>query len=303
MGNELVSVVLCTYNGMAFIDDQVKTICNQTYTNLEIIIVDDHSTDGTYEKLKTHSAKDPRIRLFQNEKNVGFNLNFNRACSLTTGSYIAIADQDDVWELNKIEVLLNEIDRDENIVLVHSISARFEKDNKPSIKSVRLVDYFEGNDVKKFFMFNSISGHNMLARKRLIEAALPFPSTVYYDWWLAAIACSIGEISHVNKILVWHRMHETNATGAGKPILPFYKQIQTILPVVLEKGNIKKADKTFGEKLLNFYKQFPEKKFSFPLFTFLLMHAKTVFAHKKRKLPWFSYIKGAFKYSLRSSKA
>jgi glycosyltransferase involved in cell wall biosynthesis len=301
--SDLVSVVLCTYNGELFVDEQVKTICSQTWSKLEIIIVDDASTDKTYEKLKRHAAIDTRIRLFQNEKNLGFNLNFNRACSLTKGTFIAIADQDDIWEKNKISELLKEITKSDRVMIAHSVSARFEKNKDPFIKSVNLVDYFEGDDPKKLFLFNTISGHNMLIRRKLLEAAMPFPENIYYDWWLSVVACTMGEIKHVNKILVWHRVHESNATGAAKPVLPFYEQVKNIVSTLVEKANIKEEDKLFGRKILNQYQKFPARKFSLSLFLFLLANRKIVFSHKKRKVPLIAHIKNAFKYSRRKTKA
>src|SRR6187402_1340706 len=102
----LVSVVLCTYNGISFIDDQLNSILNQTFKNLEIIIADDCSSDGTFEKLQSYKEKDSRIKLYRNETNLGYNMNFSKACAFSTGAYIAIADQDDVWETGKIENML-----------------------------------------------------------------------------------------------------------------------------------------------------------------------------------------------------
>ena len=127
MSNSLVSVVVCTYNGSRFVSEQIESICKQTYPNLQIIIVDDASTDNTFEIIKQWADKDHRIHLHRNEKNLGFNLNFDKACKLTTGDYIAIADQDDIWELTKIEKLVAKINESPDTLLVHCISARFEK--------------------------------------------------------------------------------------------------------------------------------------------------------------------------------
>src|SRR5258706_6364561 len=106
MDNSLVSVVMCTYNGGRFVAEQLESICGQTYDKLQIIIVDDASTDNSYEIVKQHADKDKRIQPYQNDNNIGVNLNFNKACKLATGDLIAIADQDDIWERTKIEKLL-----------------------------------------------------------------------------------------------------------------------------------------------------------------------------------------------------
>src|SRR5690349_6792955 len=98
----LVSVVLCTYNGEKYIAEQLDSVCSQTYRNLEIIVCDDASADNTLSLLNSYAAKDHRIKLFRNEKNIGYNKNFEKAIGLAGADWIAISDQDDLWELTKI---------------------------------------------------------------------------------------------------------------------------------------------------------------------------------------------------------
>lgn len=303
MTEPLVSVVMCTYNGALYVREQLDSILAQTYPHLEVIVGDDASADDTYSILESYAAKDTRIHIYRNEKNQGYNTNFSKACSLTNGAYIAISDQDDIWEPDKISVLTKALEERPDIMLVHGISARFEEQGKPHLRSLKKVNYIRGNDMRKFFMLNIISGHSVLFRRELLAQSQPFPARVYYDWWLAANACAIGTIEAVEKILVWHRMHATNATGAAKPVLPFYEQAQVILPALLHIKGIQAAHKKFGERLLQLYQVFPAQKFSWPLFWFLLLHARIVFAHKKRWFPWISYIKHSFKYARRSTKA
>ena len=157
--------------------------------------------------------------------------------------------------------------------------------------------------MRLFFLSNFISGHNMLFERRLLDKALPFPTNVYYDWWLAAQACTIGNIEAVEKIQVWHRMHEQNATGAAKPKLLFYKQVQMILPVILGIDGIQQSHYAFGKQLLQHYNAFPHKEFSWPLYRFLLSHAPVIFSYKKRAFPWLSYAKHARRYACSSTLA
>ncbi|RYY38226.1 MAG: glycosyltransferase [Chitinophagaceae bacterium] len=300
----LVSVVMCTYNGARFVGEQLESILQQTYSPLEVIVADDASKDDTYAILQQYAAKDARIRLYRNEQNTGYNINFSNACEKARGAFIAIADQDDIWEHNKIAQLMEVITKDEDIVLVHGISARFEERDAPHLKSLKMIHYFRGNDLRLFYLSNYISGHNMLFRRRLLEHSLPFPRHVYYDWWLAAQACLIGRIEAVEEIQVWHRMHGMNATGGAKPKLAFWKQVQSILPTILQSPGIQPAHKAFGEELLQHYQRdFPAKSFSWPLFWFLLKNAAVVFSYKKRAFPWISYTKHAARYATRSTLA
>jgi glycosyltransferase involved in cell wall biosynthesis len=105
----LVSIAMCTYNGAKFMAKQLESIINQTYKNLEIVIVDDRSTDDTVAIVEQFAKNDERIKFYQNETNLGFNKNFEKAVNLTTGDYISISDQDDIWLPTKIEDLLNAI--------------------------------------------------------------------------------------------------------------------------------------------------------------------------------------------------
>ena len=303
MNNGLVSIVMCTYNGSRFVAEQIESICHQTYEQLQIIIVDDASTDTTYDIVKQWAARDKRIQAYKNENNLGFNLNFNKACKLATGDFIAIADQDDIWGKEKIEKLLVKISESPDTLLVHCISARFEEFGKFHLKSHKLVNYLAGEDVRNFFLSNFISGHNILFRRSLLEKSLPFPGTVYYDWWLVAVASCNGAIEVVPEILVWHRVHDSNATGAAKPALLLYKQVLMILPQLMAIKGMKTDDKAFGMQLIKYYSEFPAKRFNWSLFLFILTHAKIIFAHKKRAFPWFSYLKHSYKAAKASTLA
>lgn len=97
-----VSVVICTYNGEKYIAEQIDSILSQTYTLNEIIIQDDCSTDNTFNILERYSNKNNRIKIFRNDKNIGFNSNFKSAVKRAKSDFIAIADQDDIWYSEKI---------------------------------------------------------------------------------------------------------------------------------------------------------------------------------------------------------
>ena|SRR5687768_13043207 len=102
----LVSVVMCTYNGGKFLQQQVDSILAQTYRNIELLIVDDTSSDNTVQLLEEYRKKDSRIRYVVNPANLGYNKNFEIAFGLARGNYIAPSDQDDIWKANKIEIMM-----------------------------------------------------------------------------------------------------------------------------------------------------------------------------------------------------
>ena len=97
-----VSVVMCTYNGEKYIREQIDSILNQTYPIYELIIQDDCSTDGTVSIINEYVNKFSNVQLYINEKNLGFNTNFESVAMKAHGDFVAISDQDDVWMPNKL---------------------------------------------------------------------------------------------------------------------------------------------------------------------------------------------------------
>jgi glycosyltransferase involved in cell wall biosynthesis len=206
MADQLVSIALCTYNGEKYLKEQLDSIINQTYRNLEIIIVDDCSSDTTFEIVKKYAEADKRIRYFQNEVNLGYNKNFERAINLTTGDYISISDQDDIWMLDKIEILLKSI---HDNWLVFSNSEFMEEDGT---KAHSLLKDFsiEGKDYRMILFTNYVAGHAVLFKREFLDHLLPFPEYGFYDWWMAFVAFYHHKIVYVDKVLTRYRKHSAS---------------------------------------------------------------------------------------------
>lgn len=101
--NDLVSIIMPSYNTAKYISAAIESILNQTYENWELIIVDDCSTDNTDEILTEYAKKDSRIRYYKNEKNSGAAVARNRALRQAKGKWVAFLDSDDLWEKDKLE--------------------------------------------------------------------------------------------------------------------------------------------------------------------------------------------------------
>ncbi|MBN2286920.1 MAG: glycosyltransferase family 2 protein [Tissierellales bacterium] len=99
----LVSIITPTYNATRFLDDTIQSILSQTYTNWELLITDDYSTDGTWDILKEYASKDNRIKIFNLEKNLGAGVARNNSIKHASGRYIAFCDSDDQWTPGKLE--------------------------------------------------------------------------------------------------------------------------------------------------------------------------------------------------------
>jgi glycosyltransferase involved in cell wall biosynthesis len=101
--NKLVSVIIPVYNVEKYVKEAIQSIQNQTYINLEIIVIDDSSSDDTYKIVEELARNNERIKLYKNEKNLKIVKTLNRALSLSNGEYIARMDGDDISALDRIE--------------------------------------------------------------------------------------------------------------------------------------------------------------------------------------------------------
>ena len=100
---ELVSVIIPLYNSGHLIKNTINSVLSQTYENIEILVVDDCSTDDSYKIVEEMSKEDSRIKLFQNPENSGAAVSRNRGLSESSGRYIAYIDADDLWDKEKLE--------------------------------------------------------------------------------------------------------------------------------------------------------------------------------------------------------
>jgi len=106
--NEKISILMSVYNSEKFVSNSIESLLNQTYKNIEILLIDDCSTDMTYEVCKSYLS-DNRVRLFRNKQNIGLTKSLNILAKESTGLYLARQDADDVSELNRLEKQMKSI--------------------------------------------------------------------------------------------------------------------------------------------------------------------------------------------------
>ena len=102
----LVSIITPTYNSEDYVDATIQSVCDQTFTDWELVVVDDCSTDSTVERVRVWQKADSRIKLLCNPENLGPGPTRNRAMQASEGRYIAFLDSDDIWLPNKLTVQL-----------------------------------------------------------------------------------------------------------------------------------------------------------------------------------------------------
>ena len=213
--NPLISVALGTYNGEKYLKEQIDSILRQTYTNIELIITDDCSTDGTPAILREFAGKYENVHVYFNETNLGLVRNFEKAVKYVQGEYIAFADQDDIWLPEKIQRLVDNIGDN---MLIYSDSAYI--DAESNLMGKKISDYRHLITGKNLYTLDQYSGlwvsaHSMLFRRELLDLALPFPYSPYFnhDGWMAYIAMLKGTIACIPEVLVLYRQHGDNTVG------------------------------------------------------------------------------------------
>ena len=201
-----VSVVMCTYNGAAFIRVQLDSIVRQTYPIHELIIQDDGSTDATVTIIEEYAQRYPYLKFYRNEGPHGINGNFFSAMRRATGDVIAIADQDDIWELQKNEWQVEALG---NNLLVAGLSKPFATDNTPISYDDRLPNIH----LFRMMYVGMIPGHTQVFRRELLDF-LPERNAFMYDLQLQVVAACLDKIVYLPKVLVHQRRHVTAATYA-----------------------------------------------------------------------------------------
>ena len=207
----LVSIVLGTYNGQAFLEEQLHSLLGQTYPHLEIIAIDDGSIDGTVRILRDFAARDPRIKIFLNEKNLGFIRNFEKGCGLSSGKWISLCDQDDYWYPDKVEKMVNAIG---DHPMIYCDSELCDQDLNPIGKRISdLVHYQSFDDCRQLCVFSRMYGHATLITRDLFDKSRPFREGIPHDGWMAFHATLYGGVAYLPAVLVKYRQHAANIYG------------------------------------------------------------------------------------------
>jgi glycosyltransferase involved in cell wall biosynthesis len=293
MEEPLISIALCTYNGAKYLREQLDSITSQTYQRFEIIVVDDCSTDNTFDIVKTYAAQDTRIKCFKNEVNLGFNKNFEKAISLTSGKYIAVSDQDDIWLADKLRLLLDNI---KDNWLIFSNSSYLD-----SSASGKLLDNFKlPNDFRGILLFNYLTGHTTLFHREFLKFIFPFPEKGYYDWWMGFVASYHHRICFLDQALTQYRVHHESViqkrVDLGGKKLEEYSTISVMLDAFAGYDNLKPSDKEFIDRLKNSYRSKGSRPLSIPLMKIVFKYYQALFPNMKVRKS-FSKLNFAFKFS------
>jgi glycosyltransferase involved in cell wall biosynthesis len=287
MEEPLISVALCTYNGEKYLTEQLDSIIAQTYKKLEIIIVDDASTDNTFDIVNRYAREDERIKCVRNDLNLGYNKNFEKALGLTSGDYIAISDQDDIWLPEKLQILLDNIG---DYWLIFSNSSYMGDKPGRLLKDFRMPLNYRG-----FLFRNYVTGHTVLMQRDFLNSALPFPGQGFYDWWMGFVAVYHHKLVFCDEILTYYRVHDESVIQKrqylGKAEMVEFETNINMLTVFEKYKNLKPEDRLFIEQLADAYRLKTSTPRSGPLTKIVYKYYSELFPNRK---PWKVLTKAIF---------
>ncbi|WHY76923.1 glycosyltransferase family 2 protein [Neobacillus sp. WH10] len=207
-----VSVAMATYNGEKYIKQQIDSILSQLNSDDELIISDDHSSDGTLSIIEEYRKKDSRVKLIMNEES-GVTSNFENAIKHTQNEIIFLSDQDDVWKPEKVEIIKAYFERNSKIQMIMSDITVVDNNLNTTIESFY---QFRGSrlGVLKNIIKNSYIGCAMSFRKELKTKILPIPRNVpMHDMWIGLVADLNKSALLIPEKLIYYRRHDSTVTS------------------------------------------------------------------------------------------
>lgn len=220
---EKINILMATYNGRRYLREQIDSILNQTYSNFRLLISDDASTDSTLKILEEYEKKDRRVEIYSHEKNMGVVANFEFLIDKVRSEYFMFADQDDVWELDKIEKSLKKLEETDSDLVYTDLEVVDNKLNQIEPSFWKQKGFYNKitkyNNFESLYLNNYINGCTMLCKSSWINEVLPLPKSskyVIHDYWIALIVSHNGKMAYVEEPTIKYRQHRKNQVGSSR---------------------------------------------------------------------------------------
>lgn len=211
----LVSVLMGSYNHEKYLAEAIESVLNQTFKDFELIVVDDSSKDSSQKIIEQYKIKDPRIRAFYHEKNMGIAKSANQALAEANGKFIAFIGSDDVWVPFKLEKQLKLIKYNEDKILWSEAEIIDAAGSATGQTFTQLNSASEkkktGNLFKEIVDDNYIVGQSLLIKKDNLNG-ITFDASMKYlnDYRFMLDLASQHEFLFISEPLVKYRIHGAN---------------------------------------------------------------------------------------------
>ncbi|NJN10966.1 MAG: glycosyltransferase [Richelia sp. RM1_1_1] len=214
--NPKISVVMSVYNASAYLRESIESILNQTYTDFEFIIINDCSTDNSWEIINEYAKKDSRIVLINNPENIGLTKSLNKGLKIAKGEYIARQDADDVSLPQRFGKQVLVLDENPEVILVSCDLEVIDSEGNPYSKYQRSC---KPEFVAWYLLFyNYLAGHSqVIFRREPVSKLGGYCETYLYaqDYQLWSRLVKIGQIYILPEILLQYRVH-THSISSDK---------------------------------------------------------------------------------------
>ena len=213
-----ISVIMALYNGREYLLEQLNSIKEQDHRIDELIICDDCSTnpcDDIIDKFQKDCGF--KINYIKNAENLGYAQNFFKVLFLSNGDWVFLADQDDIWEKNKVSSVLSFVDNCEDVWCVSSLSTIIDAEGIERRREKRLDGMFEKVVVEDLIRQTKLrAGMTLAVSRQLISELKNWNTGVYteHDRLIECVACLNQGFYLLNKYLVQYRIHSTNTSGS-----------------------------------------------------------------------------------------
>lgn len=214
----LVSVIMPAYNSAFFIEDAIKSVKDQTYTNWELYVIDDASTDATVDLVRVLSEKDPRIHLLQNTTNSGTGEARNKGIRAALGNYISFLDSDDLWLPEKLEIQLNFM-KEHDLSMCFSSYLLMNEDGRITGKMVEALPVLTFQKLLRSNYVGNLTGiYDVSKTGKIYSPEL----RKRQDWavWLSILK-KTGETKGILKPLAIYRIRRSGISGNKTGLLKY----------------------------------------------------------------------------------
>lgn len=235
----IVSVIVPIYNVEAHLDDCLESIIGQTYRHLEIIVVDDYSTDGSMARLQRHLA-DPRVHLIKHKKNFGLSAARNTGIEAATGKYVMFVDSDDAVASSLVEACVLHAEELDASILVFDFETFQDGSLLPKVGATPAASKVRNLQKSEYFALPHFAWLKFIRADVLLNPAMRFPDGLYYEDWPFhwELGFSNAPIWMLQDKWYCYRLRKKSITASsGRKMLDQFKVQEMVLGALQRRNN------------------------------------------------------------------